>query len=847
VPPPTLDGDGCPSLAGVGAQPMVRTPIPAGVTTTYYVSASGDDTNAGTDSTKPLASLTRVQALVTAGTIAGGTAVLFHAGDRFHGQLSLTAKNTGTASAPVVLGAYGTGPAPVILGTLPLAASAFTAQGSMYVAPITGTPERLFFGTQEIFQARFPNAQTDESKAVIRAVSGTANTLVLNTSDLAGLPTLGAELWVRTQSWRRDRVHVDMATMSGAQVTLTLSKTEIDPGGPPYAATGPSTSVAAGAGVYLEGLLAYLDADAEWAVDSGKLYFQPPAGATIGSSPIEVSLPGPVIAATGVTNLVVQDLEIDWGEGSGVQANVRGAGPTIANTTFTSPYYAGVNIIGTAVGPIVKGNTVTGSRNYGIFLAGATNATTTHNEIASSGQGQHATYGVGVADLGASGDVIDHNFIHDTGQAGIEFGGSAGLTVQRNVVVRSPSYFGDAGSVYWNFDGGGNLVELNVFCLNSSNIADAIPTADPATNGIYLDDDVRPAVIRQNTVLRANACGLTVVSQGTDVAMTGGPQVPSHTIDDNVFVGSGDAQGGGKEGGQLCYAHAYETTNGAHSATLGQLKSVSGNVFTPLQFWQRAYKLTSYEANHDFGTLDGNLFALPLAAGMVYVSSPSTPTGTYSLAGWQSAGVSGGKDLTSTVGAPQRTACELATLATTNEIPDTQAWIGTSDKGFTNLHLPAPAAGQTQAFIANGTPLPTTAGATYLVTIKATAAAPIGYTAYFTNAADASTMAASRPGLVADVTSAREAFVLLASGGMTLQIVAQAALTVDDVEVTAVTTTECKESLLDRVTVLTNTTDANQSYDLGSGWLDMKGNAINAPVPVPSFQSVVVQKKTLAF
>jgi hypothetical protein len=47
--------------------------------------------------------------------------------------------------------------------------------------------------------------------------------------------------------------------------------------------------------------------------------------------------------------------------------------------------------------------------------------------------------------------------------------------------------------------------------------------------------------------------------------------------------------------------------------------------------------------------------------------------------------------------------------------------------------------------------------------------------------------------------------------------------------------------------VLTNTTDAAQSYDVGEGWLDLAGASVKAPVKVESFRSVVLQRATLAF
>jgi hypothetical protein len=412
--------------------------------------------------------------------------------------------------------------------------------------------------------------------------------------------------------------------------------------------------------------------------------------------------------------------------------------------------------------------------------------------------------------------------------------------------VRAPSYFGDAGGIYWNFDGGGNVVAQNVVCETSSNVADAISTADPQTNGIYLDDDVRPAIVRQNTVIRAGICGITVVSQGTDVDQVGGPQVPSHTLDDNVFVGNGLHQGQGAEGGQICYKHAKEVTGGKNDDTLGQLRSVHGNTFAVTERWQRALRLISYEANHDYGAIDGNLYAIPTSAGVVSDQSPSTPALLYSLDGWRM--VSGSKDATSTLGAPERTECDLASIDGADLFTATQGWLGTSEMGSLNIHLPAPAMGQTQAWIKNTPGIPTTLGASYLVEITTTSASPQTFFVNLTGVALATGPATPIGSLVSDATPHRHAFVVTATpGGAQFQIVASAALTVTQIRMRPVTTSACAASLWDRLRVVTNTTEAKQTYDVGSGWLDLSGAAVSGTVTVDAFRSVVLQKATLSY
>jgi hypothetical protein len=72
---------------------------------TYYVSTTGDDSDAGTSGTHPW----RTPARVNRTDLAPGDRVLFEGGRTFGGGVQLDAADTGTAAAPVVIGSYGSG------------------------------------------------------------------------------------------------------------------------------------------------------------------------------------------------------------------------------------------------------------------------------------------------------------------------------------------------------------------------------------------------------------------------------------------------------------------------------------------------------------------------------------------------------------------------------------------------------------------------------------------------------------------------------------------------------------------------------------------------------------------
>lgn len=78
--------------------------------TTYYVSAAGSDSNAGTSSAAPWKSLTKVGLAV----LKPGDTVSFRRGDTWTGGI-VTAQS-GTSTAPITLNSYGTGSAPTVTG-----------------------------------------------------------------------------------------------------------------------------------------------------------------------------------------------------------------------------------------------------------------------------------------------------------------------------------------------------------------------------------------------------------------------------------------------------------------------------------------------------------------------------------------------------------------------------------------------------------------------------------------------------------------------------------------------------------------------------------------------------------
>ena len=81
--------------------------------TCYYVSPTGNDSNAGTSSSAPWKTIAKVQSFQS--SLKPGNSVLFQAGGVWSEQLDIT-NMSGSNGSPITIGAYGSGAMPVIDG-----------------------------------------------------------------------------------------------------------------------------------------------------------------------------------------------------------------------------------------------------------------------------------------------------------------------------------------------------------------------------------------------------------------------------------------------------------------------------------------------------------------------------------------------------------------------------------------------------------------------------------------------------------------------------------------------------------------------------------------------------------
>ncbi len=138
--------------------------------TNYYVSSSGNDSNAGTSEGAPWKTLAKVNSF----TPKPGDQILFKRGDEWSGSITVNA--SGTSSSQIIYGAYGTGNEPKIYGSEKI--TGWTKHsGNIYKASFKTDITQLFVNGVKMKLARTTNTGYNIINSVTSQTQFTCNTL----------------------------------------------------------------------------------------------------------------------------------------------------------------------------------------------------------------------------------------------------------------------------------------------------------------------------------------------------------------------------------------------------------------------------------------------------------------------------------------------------------------------------------------------------------------------------------------------------------------------------------------------------------------------------------------------
>lgn len=465
---------------------------------TYYFSASaGDDSrsaNAAQNPSTPWRSLSRLNAIFS--SLRPGDSVLFRRGDVFEGAITATA--SGSAAAPIVFSAYGSGANPVISGFATFKNWAGAGANIWEATSDRAGSELNVLLVNGNFQpiGRYPNANAAQGGYLnVDAYQG--NTSIFSAALAGGKNWNGGEVVIRKNQWILDRNQI-----TGHNGNTLQYKT-----GSGYHAT-------AGYGFFIQNHPGTLDQNGEWYFSNKKL------GIYLNVAPTAYTIQGSVVPTlvtiSAQSNLLFTGLDFIGANNDAFRINNAG---NIAIVNCAVKYTGGTAFAVSGTNGLRVEKTMVDYTNDVAFNLSASGTVLRNNTIKRSGS---------VAGMGRSGDgtytavlingnnnLVEGNTIEQTGYVPISFNGSD-VTIKNNFINEFSLVKDDGGGIYtWNNSGGAPTY------TNRKVIANIVVNGRSASNGskekekkfahgIYIDDNATNVEVSGNTVANCEGYGLYI-------------------------------------------------------------------------------------------------------------------------------------------------------------------------------------------------------------------------------------------------------------------------------------------------------------------------------------------------
>jgi len=449
---------------------------------TYYVSASGNDSAAGTADTTSWKTLTKLNGTA----FSSGDKILFKRGDTFRGTLRITASG-------ITIGAYGSGNKPILSGAEPLTTTWSVASGSVYQTTLSSPPTEitnLFRSDTALNISRYPNKNVNNGYLNFESTAGKTQ---FTDNQLSG-DWSNAEIVVRGERYRLARTKV--SSQSGTTINIVSS---------PYIIN----DLTPGRGYFLRNDLRAIDSNGEWAYDvtTGKVYLQ----SSTPPSSIEFAKHDSVLIVKNASNVTVSNLQIErsnriniYAEGG---ANLNIDSCDIRYSGGDAVYFSGVS------GVQFQDNTLTGTNWNGVTTSITCSSVTiqrnTINNIGNEAFGKNLVF-YGIYNMAPGAEILNNHVSYTVGIGILACG--INTYVKHNLVEHALTGLEDYGAIYTNFNVGNNtglVIEENIIRNISGEQAGA-PTNESLAMGIYVDNASTKVTLKNNTVYNvAGSCYFT--------------------------------------------------------------------------------------------------------------------------------------------------------------------------------------------------------------------------------------------------------------------------------------------------------------------------------------------------
>ncbi|MCU7550617.1 Ig-like domain-containing protein [Chitinophagaceae bacterium LB-8] len=574
---------------------------------TYYFSASGNDSYSSTQATNqstPWKSINKLNAIWS--TLQPGDVVLFKRGETFYGTIK--PNKSGSSSAPITIGAYGSGNNPVITGFVTL--SSWTSIGSgryeSYNASLGSTVAMVTMNGLAQELGRYPNSNAS-NKGYLNFESKGTNSITDN--ELPSSPNwAGAEVVIRSSHWSLDRMNI--TSHSGHTIAYSPAA---------------SYSLKAGFGYFIQNDVRTLDKQGEWAYKASTKKLTVHFGSSTPSSyQVKASVLTNVVYISGYNYITFDNLTFEGANDDALYIK-SSTGTQVLNCNILNTGNNGIEATSTTK-LLVENSTIDYSNNNGIFLTGGNSYTTIRsNAIKNSGifagMGFNgANNSVGLRDNG-NNSLIEYNTIDNSGYCAIRFTGNYS-TIKNNFITNFCFVKDDGAGIY---TGSPDKVERVGRKITGNIILNGIGAKEGTTDkttlqasGIYLDNYTANIDITDNTVANCGKVGIYVHNAHK-------LNIRNNTSFDN-------------NSGQLQFT--FDNTG----ARITQI-NMKNNIFVSKTKTQTVGYFYTYLGSSDinsFGTLDSNYYARPIDDN----STIRTATGLYTssqvisartLSGWQTA------------------------------------------------------------------------------------------------------------------------------------------------------------------------------------------------------------------
>lgn len=445
----------------------------AEATNYYFSNSTGDDKRTSAEaqsSSTPWKSIAKLNAT----TFAPGDAIFFNKGDTFYGSILIN--SSGTSSAPITFGAYGSGADPVITGFSTI--SSWTDEsGSIYSGVITSESQSNMVtvdGSQQGI-GRYPNT----GYLTYESSSGTAS---ITDNQLAASPVwTGAEVVIRKNPYVLDR-----NTITNHTGTLLA-----------FTTLGSTTTANAGWGYFIQNDLKTLDVTNEWYHNTatGKFYiYGNPASKNVQVATLDYLFKNngfDYITVTGLNFTGANKIALYW-------YNNADYGKVL---NCSVNYSGGDGIDFVSSHGQINNTSINHINRTGIY-AHSTFMSVTNNTIKNCGiiKGA-ATWGnncIGIIAEGAD-NLYQYNSIDSVGYNGIYLVVASRSQVRNNLINHFCLNLNDGGGIYTAGTTSISRVIDGNIVLNGIGDLTGTTTTTKIVEGIYIDEPTSDIDITNNT------------------------------------------------------------------------------------------------------------------------------------------------------------------------------------------------------------------------------------------------------------------------------------------------------------------------------------------------------------